>query len=58
MWLRLHEKLEVLLYPDPEDLLNNKACEIMSRCPHEGKYLLSNYGSKDSLIAWQTLKIH
>ena len=43
--LCLHEKLEVLMYLDPEELLN-KRFEIMSRCPHERKYLLSNYGSK------------
>ena len=44
--LCLHEKLEILMYPDPEELLN-KPSELMSRCPHERKYLLSNYDSKD-----------
>ena len=44
--LCLHDKLEILMYLDPEELLNKRS-EIMSRCPHERKYLLSNYGSKD-----------
>ena len=44
--LCFHEKLEILMYPDPEELLN-KPSELMSRCPHERKYLLSNYDSKD-----------
>ena len=44
--LYLHEKLEILMYADPEEILN-KSSEVMSRCPHERKYLLSNYDSKD-----------
>ena len=40
--LCLYEKLEILIYPDPEKLLNKRP-EIMARCPHERKYLLSNY---------------
>ena len=38
------------MYPDPEELLNKRS-EIMSRCTHERKYLLSNYDGKDCLIA-------
>ena len=48
--LCVHEKLEILMYPDPEALLN-KGSDIMSRCPHGRKYLLSNYECKDCLIA-------
>ena len=42
----LHKKLEILMYPDPEELLK-KCSEIMSRCPHQRKYLLSNYDGND-----------
>ena len=35
--LCLLEKLEILKYPDAEELLNNKRSEIMSRCLHQGK---------------------
>ena len=38
----LHEKLEILMHPDPEELLN-KRYKSMSRCPHERKRLLSNH---------------
>ena len=40
------------MYPDPEELLNKRS-KIMSRSryPHERKYLLSNYDSKDCVIA-------
>ena len=44
--LCLHEKLEISLYPDLEELLNKRS-KIMSRWPHERKYFLSNYDSKD-----------
>ena len=40
------------MYPDPEEFLNKRS-EIMSGCPHERKYLLSNYDSKDWLIAYK-----
>ena len=43
--LYLHEKWLILMYPDPDELLN-KHSEIKSRCLHERKYLLSNYDSK------------
>ena len=42
----LHEKLEIIMYPEPDELLN-KRYETISRCPHQRKYLLSNYDSKD-----------
>ena len=44
--LCLHEKLEILMNPDPEELLNKRS-KVVSRCPHERKYLLSNDDSKD-----------
>ena len=44
--LCLHEKLEIPMYLDPEELLNKRS-EIMWRCLHETKYLLSNYDGKD-----------
>ena len=44
--LCLRKKLEILMYSNPEELLN-KHSEIMSRCPHERKYLLGNYECKD-----------
>ena len=48
--LCFYEKLEILMYLDPAELLN-KCSEIMSKCPHKRKYLLSNYGSNNRLIA-------
>ena len=39
-----------IMHADLEELLNKRS-EIMPRCPHERKYLLSNYDSKDWLIA-------
>ena len=42
----LHEKLDILMYPDQEELLNKRS-ENLPRCPHQRKSLLSNYDSKD-----------
>ena len=39
-----------ILRKNSEELLN-KCSKVMLRCPHERKYLLSNYDSKDWLIA-------
>ena len=47
--LCLHEKYEILNYPDQEELLN-KRCELVSKCRHINKFLLSNYKSNDSCI--------
>ena len=44
--LYLHAKLEILMYLDPEELLNKRS-EIRSRYPHQRKYLFRNYDSKD-----------
>ena len=38
--LCFHEKLEILMYSNPAELLNKRS-EIMSRCPNQRKYLLS-----------------
>ena len=44
--LYLHEKYEILYYPDQEELLN-KTSELVSKCQHVNKFLLSNYKSND-----------
>ena len=44
--LCLHEKYEILNYPDQEELLNEKS-ELLSKCQHVNKFLLSNYKSHD-----------
>ena len=44
--LCLHEKLEILMYPDSQEPLNKRS-EVIIRSPHERKYLLSNYDNKD-----------
>ena len=48
----LYNSMRVLsiLRKNSEELLN-KCSKVMLRCPHERKYLLSNYDSKDWLIA-------
>ena len=43
--LCLHEKLEMINYPRPEELLN-KRCELISKCRHASKSLLRNYKTK------------
>ena len=45
--LYLYEKYAIITYPDPENLLNKRS-EIMSKCPHQRKILLSNYDTSDS----------
>ena len=44
--LCLHEKYEILNYPDQEELLNKRS-ELVSKCRHVNKFLLSNYKSND-----------
>ena len=41
-----HEKYEILNYPDQEELLN-KMLELVSKCRHVNKFLLSNHKSND-----------
>ena len=47
--LCFYQKLEILMYSDPDELLNKRS-ETMFRCPHQRKYLLGNYDSKDWLF--------
>ena len=44
--LCLHERYEILNYPDQEELLNKRS-ELVSKCRHVNKFLLSNYKSND-----------
>ena len=44
--LCLHEKLEIVNYPHPEELLNKRS-ELLSKCRHRNKYLLNSYKAKD-----------
>ena len=44
--LCLHEIYEILNYPDQEKLLNKKS-ELISKCRHVNKFLLSNYKSNN-----------
>ena len=37
--LCLEEKMHILLYPEPEKLLN-KRCELIARCRHRAKFKL------------------
>ena len=40
--LCLQEKLEIISYKNPEELLNKKS-ELISKCRHQNKFQLSNY---------------
>ena len=44
--LCLHEKFEILMYPNQDELLNKRS-ELVSKCRHINKYLLSNYKAND-----------
>ena len=44
--LCLHEKYEILNCPDQEELLNKRS-ELVLKCRHINKFLLSNYKSND-----------
>ena len=44
--LCLYEKLEIINYPNQEELLNKRS-ELTSKYRHVNKYLLSNYKSND-----------
>ena len=44
--LCLHEKLLILNYHNPVELLNKRS-ELMGKCRHENKSLLSNYKGND-----------
>ena len=42
----LHERLLILSYHNPAELLNKRS-ELMAKCRHENKFLLSNYKGND-----------
>ena len=44
--LCLQEKFEILNYTNPNELLNKRS-ELISKCRHANKFLLSNYESND-----------
>ena len=44
--LCLQEKFEILNYPNPNELFNKRS-ELISKCRHVNKILLSNYKSND-----------
>ena len=46
IYICLYEKLKIINYPNKEELLN-KPSELISKCRHVNKYLLSNYKSND-----------
>ncbi len=37
--LCLEEKIQIMIYPDPEKLLNQR-CELIARCRHRNKFKL------------------
>ena len=44
--LWLYEKLLIETYPNQEELLNERS-ELVSKCRHENKFLLSNFKNGD-----------
>ena len=44
--LCLYEKYAIIKYSDPENLLNKRS-EIISKCPHQRKFLSSNHDTRD-----------
>ena len=47
--LCLHEKLAVITYPYPDELLNllNRRSELVTKCRHEDKFLLKKFNGND-----------
>ena len=45
-FLCLHEKLAIITYPYPDELLNRRS-ELVTKCRHENKVLLKNFNSND-----------
>ena len=43
--LCLHEELEIINYPRPDELLNKRS-ELIFKCRHANKFLLRNYKTK------------
>ena len=44
--LCLHEKLVIITYPYPDELLKGWS-ELVTKCRHENKFLLKNFNSND-----------
>ena len=44
--LCLHEKLAIITYPYPDELLNRRS-ELVTKCRHKNKFLLKNFNSND-----------
>ena len=44
--LCLHEKLAIITYPYPDELLNRRS-ELVTKCRHKNKLLLKNFNSND-----------
>ena len=44
--LCLHEKLAIVLYPNPGELINKRS-EMISKCRHLNKFLLMNFNSNN-----------
>ena len=40
--LCLHEKLAIITYPYPDELLNKRS-ELVTKCRHENKFLLKSF---------------
>ena len=44
--LCLHEKLAIITYPYPDELLNRRS-ELVTKCRHENKFLLKNFNTNN-----------
>ena len=44
--LCLHEKLAIITFPYPDELLNKRS-ELVTKCRHENKFLLKKFNSND-----------
>ena len=44
--LCLHEKLAIITYPYPDELLNRRS-GVVTKCRHENKFLFKNFNSND-----------
>ena len=53
--LCLHEKLLIINYHNPAELLNKRS-ELMAKCRHENKFLLSNYKGNDQQSIYNIVK--
>ena len=53
-FLCLHENLKIFHYPNTEELLN-KRHELIAKCRHAKKYLLSNYKSNNPKLHKESL---